>query len=164
MKLVLGVIDIPYVQNFDKEPKKIPKAKKGKANKPIRTVGPSGTETTGDVATWLENKYGVMQVFADQQEPAIAQALENSLAGAMESQLMGAPAGMNAFGTAEHEIGQMFRTFLDEEEVAQAGVKGVPTEAAKKGVNHRLKENKGDPRPSFVDTGKYQNSFVAWVE
>jgi hypothetical protein len=38
MKLVLGVIDIPY-QNPPSQ-KRIPQAKKGKANKPIHAVSP----------------------------------------------------------------------------------------------------------------------------
>lgn len=160
--LHLGVIEVPYVEA--PEVKKIPRAKKGKANKPLKASPELNMVTTVDVAQWLEKKYDVMQTFADQQEPAIAHVIEASLAGTLESIMMGAPANINAFGTAENEIGQMFRTFLDEEEVAAAGVPGTPTAAALAGVNHRLKSKRGAPRPSFIDTGLYQASFRAWVD
>jgi hypothetical protein len=159
VKLHLGVIDIPY-KEF---PKKVAKPKKGKANKPSGVK--TGEQTTGDVAEWLENKYGVMQRFADLHQKDIAQSLEKSLAGALESLMMGAPATLNPFGTATNEIEKLFKfTYLDQEEIAKTGASGVPTQAAKDGVNHRLKSGKGDPRPSFIDTGQYQAAFKSWIE
>ena len=41
---------------------------------------------------------------------------------------------------------------------------GVPTGAAKKGVNHRLKIRRGKRRPSFIDTGILRTNFVSWVD
>jgi len=160
--LHLGVIDIPYV----KPPiqKKVAKAKRGKSNKPVKQSTGSGTQSTGDVAGWLEKKYGVMQTFVDMQMPAIAAELENALAGALENMMMGAPPTGNPFASAESNITQMFKTFLAEGEIEHAGIPGVPTAAALRGVNHRLKVNRGSPRPSFIDTGLYQNSFIAWIE
>jgi hypothetical protein len=155
----LGVIDIPYVH----PPSKVPQAKKGKKG-PVKQKVQSGTQTTGDVAGWLEKKYGVMQAFVDMQLPAIAVELEESLAGALENLMMGAPVGNGPFVTAESNIAQMFKTFLAEGEIEHASVPGVPTQAALKGINHRLGINRGAPRPSFIDTGLYQQSFIAWIE
>lgn len=160
--LHIGVIDIPYSNT--KSPKKIPKAKKGKNARPIKEKVESGTQSTGDVAGWLENKYGVMQTFADQQLPGVAAELEESLAGVLENMMMGAPTTGNPFASAESNITQMFKTYLAEGEIEHAGVSGVPTEAALKGVNHRLKSNRGGRRPSFIDTGLYQQSAVVWME
>lgn len=160
--LHFGVIDIPYVQPPTQ--KKVAKAKRGKNNKPVKQSTQSGTQTTGDVAGWLEKKYGVMQAFVDMQLPAIAAELENSMAGALESMMMGAPPSGKPFASAESNIAQMFKTFLAEGEIEHSGISGVPTAAALRGVNHRLKVNRGSPRPSFIDTGLYQQSFIAWIE
>jgi|LakMenEpi03Aug12_release.lakeMendotaPanAssembly.Ray.scaffolds.fasta_scaffold00370_39 hypothetical protein len=162
MKLVLGVIDIPY-QNPPSQ-KRIPQAKKGKANKPIHAVSPT-EQTTGDVAVWLEEEYLVMERFVDLHRQEIIQAIENSVAGSLESLMMGAPASFNPFGSAASEIETLFKfTYLDKEEITKTGATGVPTEAALKGVNHRLKAGKGPRRPSFVDTGQYQATMKVWTE
>jgi len=162
VKIHLGVIDIPY-QNPPSQ-KKIPQAKKGKANKPVHAVKPT-EQTTGDVATWLENKYGVMERFVDLHQQDISHALEKSLAGALESLMMGAPATLSPLGSAMSEIETLFKfTYLDKEEIVKTGAPDVPTEAALKGINHRLKKNKGDRRPSFIDTGQYQSTMKAWTE
>jgi hypothetical protein len=160
--LHLGVIDIPYVNAPSQQ--KVAKAKKGKNARPIKPKVESGTQTTGDVAGWLESKYGVMQTFVEQQIPGIAVELEESLAGALENLMMGAQPSGNPFASATSNITQMFKTYLAEGEIEHAGVAGVPTEAALKGVNHRLKLNRGPRRPSFIDTGLYQQSFIAWIE
>ncbi len=130
--------------------------------------------TTGDVAEFLEYRhtfpngrqehYGVMQHFVDLHLADIAGHLENSFAGALENLMMGAPSNVNVFGTAEGQIEQMFREYIDQEEITQTGAKGVPTQAALKGMNHRLKGKRGPRRPSFLDTGLYEDSFRAWVE
>jgi hypothetical protein len=43
------------------------------------------------------------------------------------------------------------------------GMPGVPTRRALDGISKRLKNKKGDPRASFVDTGTYQAAMRAWV-
>jgi hypothetical protein len=53
------------------------------------------------------------------------------------------------------------------QEIESMGLRGVPTKAALKGINHRLRHpyRKSNPRrPSFVDTGLYVASFRAWME
>lgn len=164
MKLTLGVNDIPYTAT-GKIPPKVAQAKKGKANKPItNTASEEKAVSTGDVAEWLEAKYQVMETFARMNEENIVKYLENSLAGSLENTMMGAPPAANPYAGAESAIEDRFKQFLSLNEIEGAGVDGVPTTAAMKGVNHRLKSGKGSPRPSFIDTGLYESSFAAKVE
>jgi len=168
--LHLGVIDVPYAfSSVNTTP--VPKRAKGKAARGKALVKPaterkvqSGTETTGDVADWLETKYGVMAKFWELQGQVCADALGQSLVGYLQNQQLGAPAGSNPFAQGEDAIAQMFRQFLSDDEMAHAGVPGVPTQAALDGFNPRLKSKQGSPRPSFIATGLYQKSFRAWIE
>lgn len=160
--LNLGVIDTPYA---NPSTSKVPKAKKGKANKPVKPKSSGATKTTGEVAEILEEKYGVMDTFAYAQLPGIAKELEKSIAGSLETLLMGGPPSANPFATAESAITAMFKNFLATSAIEHMGIEGVPTQAAKDGVNHRLKHPyaKGNPRrASFIDTGMYQSHFLAW--
>jgi hypothetical protein len=162
--LHLGVIDVPYANEART---KVAQAKKGKRNKPIKTATFSGTQTTGDVASILEDKYGIMDTFAFVRLPDIAKSLEESLAGELETLLMGGATSGSPFKSAESAIETMFKDFLSKGQVENVGIAGVPTQAAKDGVNHRLKHPyaKGNPRrESFIDTGLYAASFKAWVE
>ena len=127
----------------------------------------AGAPSTGDVAEWLETKYGVMQAFFNAHEQDIANALEDSVKDTLENLLMGAPPDMNAFGAGTSRIEEMFKDFISSQQAEQVGIPGTPTAAALKGVNHRLKHPyaKSNPRrPSFRDTGLYQTSFKCWVE
>jgi hypothetical protein len=148
MTLHLGVIDMPY--NHD------PKGK-----------------TTGDVATILEEKYHLMRIFYEYHKPFVAKQLEQGLAGALESVLMGGPMHGNAFGQACDEIADLFKTELAERKFDGRGIPGVPTAASggtskrRGGVNHRLKHpyRQSNPvRPSFVDTGLFSESVKCWVD
>jgi hypothetical protein len=61
----------------------------------------------------------------------------------------------------------MFSNFLALQEVEKLGIPGVPTQAALKGISHRLKHpyRKSNPRrPSFVDTGEYMRSAAFWID
>lgn len=155
LTLHLGVIDMPY-----SGPAQAPRGRKQKIA--------SGTQTTGDVARILEDKYGVFATYAQlHMADTIGPALVKSVAGSIENLLLGAPSGADPFAQGCSQIEAGFRSFLDTEEMAAAGVPGVPTEAARKGVNHRLKHPyaKDNPqRPSFIDTGLYQASAKAWVD
>jgi hypothetical protein len=166
VKLILGVADIPY----SRRPTSRPVAKPRKRNKPLKQRGSAGsagsTTTTGDVAEILESKYGVMQAFADLYQPEIVSALESSVAGALESLQMGAPATINPYGSGLSTIEQDFRSMLDRR-MLDGLIPGVPTKAAERGINHRLKRPyvKSNPaRPSFLDTGTYSANFRAWIE
>lgn len=159
--LHLGVNDIPYADP-DPQPHKAAKARRGKANKP-RRKSKTGTETTGDVATFIENKYHLMQTFFDQNDQVIADAFANGMAGAIEDLISGAPirdpfAGINAEVTAGFQA--WLTLGLDEE----AGIEGVPTKAALERRSLRFKNKRGpNRRPSFIDTGAYEGSFQAWI-
>jgi len=135
MKLHIGVIDVPE---------------------------PEGN-TTGNVATILEEKYGLFSKFADSQIDKIAENLSEGITGALES-LMQGYVQTNPFASATSQIDQDFRHFLDIEEMAKLGVPGVPTKAALMGKSIRFKRKAGPRRPSFIDSGVLQTSLKSWVE
>jgi hypothetical protein len=123
---------------------------------------PEGS-TTGDVATILEEKYGLFSHFADSQIDKIAANLTESFQGALETLMMGHTPS-NPFAAATSQIDQDFRHFLDIEEMAKLGVPGVPTKAALMGKSIRFKRRVGPRRPSFIDSGVLQTSLKSWVE
>ncbi len=153
MILHLGVVDIPYAQ--------APRRNQRKA-------GTAGTQTTGDVAGWLETRYHVMEIFVEVKREDIAADIEGALQGALESVLMGAGSFnvVDPSGAAMSAIEDRFKTFLSMKEIESVGVPGVPTMAAQRGVNHRLKHpyRRRAARPSFVDTALYQASFKSWMD
>lgn len=158
-RLSLGVLDVPYSAA----------STGGSADKDIKSfLASSGGEkgvTTGDVAEFLEDKYHVMATFADRREDDIADAWAEAQADAIADLMAGAPlSAANPGAALGAEVGTMFRQFIDSREMD--GAAGVPTEAARKGVNHRLKHPyaKDNPeRPSFRDTGLFEASFMAEV-
>ena len=150
--LHLGVVEVPYNEPLP-------------AGKRRRKKVAAGTQTTGDVAEWLENKYHVMEAFFELHQDAIALDLEDGLAGTLEGLAMGAPPSADPFGAAASKIKERFSKFLESKEMDTLGYPGVPTKASREGVSHRFKNRRGTPgRPSFVDTGAYENAFLAWVD
>lgn len=135
MKLHLGVVDVPE---------------------------PEGNTTYG-VATILEEKYGLFSKFAESHQQDIANNLAESVAGALETIMMGG-APSDPFAAGASQIDQEFRKFLDTEEMAKLGVAGVPTKAALMGKSIRFKRKRGARRPSFIDSGVLQASFKSWVK
>lgn len=148
--LHFGVIDLPY----------------GKQGKMV--------VTTGDVATILEAKYGVMQAFFDRHKQDIATMMERGILILLESAIMGEPQPPRPFAEMESGIAKLWRDFLDSAEIEAMGIPGVPTQAALDGVSHRFKDvyntarfkkgpragqRKRPRRPSFIDTGQYEASF-----
>jgi hypothetical protein len=155
MKLVLGVVDILYT-----EPQPA-------SNKPRKKSRQTPSQTTGDVAEILEEKYGVMQAFFNAHTNDIAEQLEEAVAVALDNVMNGFPAPPKLFDTASDEIGGMMKEFISSGEAERVGISGTPTEAALRGVNHRLKHPcaKANPRrPSFIDTDQYRASMKAWTE
>ena len=138
MKLHLGVIDYPH--------------------------GNDGSITTGDLAEILESKYHPMEIYYEEHQNEIAKDLADSVAGAIESLMLGAPPSLDPFGEANTNIANGFKRFIAEGELEKLGYPGVPTQAALDGVNHRLKIKRGPRRPSLIDTSQYVDSAVAWVE
>jgi hypothetical protein len=102
----------------------------------------------------LEAKYGVMQAFYNSRQKVIAKSLEQSVKGAIESLIMGK--AVDPFAGVSQKIESDFKDFISSRAVERMGLSGVPTAAAKAGVNHRLAHpfRKGNPRrPSFIDSG-----------
>lgn len=162
MKLLLGVTDVPYNER-KLEPARVP-SRSGRRRRPRRGLS-TGTQTTGDIAEILERRYHIVETFVGRHDSEIIGAVENSLLGNIENQLMGGPALADPLAAATSEIEHMFRGFLDREEMA--GMPGIPTAAALRGVNHRLARPnaRGNPRrPSFIDSGLYQASFRVWSD
>lgn len=154
MRLHLGVVDVPYAQAP-------PKGRSKKAR--------SGTVTTGDVATWLENRYEVMGTFLDLHEQEIGDDLARSASDAIDSLGAGAPPSLDPFGSATSSIEDRFKQFLATGEMEKLGVAGVPTQAAldrRSGRKRsgRMKRRRGGTGVSFIDTGLYQSSAKVWVE
>ncbi|HCO8099557.1 TPA: hypothetical protein OB753_003901, partial [Escherichia coli] len=61
----------------------------------------------------------------------------------------------------------IFHRFLEAEEMAGMTINGneIPTWAARRGVNSRLKDKyTGIRRPSFIDGGLFKGSFIAWID
>jgi len=131
-------------------------------------------ESTAKVARVLEDKYGIMQTFVDNNLQFIADQLANSVADNLETilgsgQKLGADTNLFTQGT--NNIEQAFREFLDRNGT------GIVTQASTQGTSGRFKDEgnkkkkrKKDPRllegqvrPSFVATGLYQASSKVWT-
>lgn len=120
--------------------------------------------TTGDLAEILESKYGLYSVFLDANLEKIEEQIAESLQGAIDNMLAGAPAPENPFAGAEQGVARDFINYLDTSEIEKIGVRGTPTAAALAGVNHRLKLHNGARRPSFIDTGTLRAATSAWID
>lgn len=165
MKLHFGVIDHPYTYVQQKVSKKGKPLKKGRK---ITLV-----TTTGEVAERLEEKYGLFEYFWTSREDNIMEKLTNSLEGAVEAILTGAPPTHDPFGEATSEIEDDFKRALFMNEFDNRII-GAPTIASGRvpsvrvgGVNHRLAHpysSKNPPRPSFIDTSNFESSVKVWVE
>jgi hypothetical protein len=148
MKLHLGVIDIPYSQGSSRSPKK--------------------GATTGDVADILEDKYHVMEHFwQSPRGQKIADAVVTDMADFMADRMGGSGENQPSFIAAMSVAKTEFVEFIDSREMDGLGYPGIPTKAALNGVNHRFLRPyaKNNPaRPSFRDTGTYEDAFTAWME
>lgn len=145
IKLHLGVIEAKYANNKE-------------------SVG------TGDVATFLENKYGVLGAFVDTYKQKIAKDIAGSVQSQINSIMMGAPPG-NPLAQAEQDITANAKGFISSGE-AERVLSGmgptrypVPTRAAIDRKSSRFKEGKKPgSRPSFIDTGLYEGSLITWSD
>jgi hypothetical protein len=153
LTLHLGVVDIPYTANP-------PSPGKGRRKK----AKSASNVTTGDVAEFLENKYHVMETFFEINQQKIADQLTDSMSKSLDSLLMGSPPGSDLFGSATTKIYDEFQQFIDLKVMDTLGYPGVPTKASIKGVRSRFKKRLDPGRPSFQDSGVYENNFAAWVD
>lgn len=99
--------------------------------------------TTGDLAEILEAKYDLFRGFVEDNLDKIADQMADALDGALNNMLNGAAVPENPYAEAMEWVGARFREFINSGEVERLGLIGVPTEAALKGVNHRLKIKRG---------------------
>jgi hypothetical protein len=120
--------------------------------------------TTGDIAEFLESKYGVMGAFYRAHKKDIAKAMENSTQGALEALIMGRKI-VDPYGRGMQEIQTRFKDFINLKEIEGLGIPGVPTHAALMGYSQRRAHPyaRGPRRPSFRDSGMYVGSFRSWV-
>jgi hypothetical protein len=169
VKLVFGVIEVPYAYDGAKKRRKRPKGMSAADWKRLKEKSLSARRaiSTGDVAGFLEDRYRIMEVFYHAHEKPILGMLEDAMRGRLEDILMGAPVNTTD-PTLEgiSAIEARFKKFIAEREIETFGIPGVPTQAALKGVSHRHKKKTTGKlrRPSFIDTGLYLQSFKAWVE
>jgi hypothetical protein len=165
VQLHLGVVEIPYAVNVPSHARRVA-VRMRKGGKPQRfSAAPSGGETTGDIATILEAKYHIMEIFWEEHQDASIKAFEEALLGALENIALGAPSVGDALAQGAGVVETLFHQFISEQQMD--GLQpGVPTKAALAGISHRLLHPyaKSNPaRPSFRDTGLYMDSFKAWV-
>ena len=121
--------------------------------------------STGDVAQWLENKYHIMEVFWEVEKDHVGDDMAEAARGALENLLLGAPVSDNPFAAGFDDIKKRFDDFITLQQVEKLGIPNVPTQAALDGVSHRKKSRRtGKRRPSFLDTGLYVQSFLAWMD
>jgi hypothetical protein len=133
----------------------------------------SGAKTTGDVAALLEERYHIMSTFFALRRFTIASLFADNMAASIKrlartGERIDTRASLT-YG-ADQKIETSFRRFIFDGEMdtlnfALTGQDRL-TAAAAAGVNHRRKHpyaKKNKPRPSFVDTGLYVQSFRAWT-
>ena len=163
-KLYLGVYDKPYAAT----PGGTPPPRKGKRRRIVTagtynsTRAKSTANTTGQVATILEENYALIQTFFDRHEQEIADDIGEAEKDALEALISGETAH-NPMAAAEAAITARFKKALDQREFD--GMIGVPTKASIKGTSSRNRNQPKRPgRASFIDTGMFQESFVAWIK
>ncbi len=142
-EIYLGVIDFPYDY--------------------------SSNNTTGKIATILENKYGILQKFIERYQNDAVIYLKTALVNFIQDTINHQEASDNSFQTAFSQIEHEMKKFLSSQEVERVGMPNVPTQAALKGISHRFKRNRkikqkmnGQRRPSFIDTGLMESSYKVW--
>lgn len=153
-----------------------------------------GETTTGDVATILEQNYGVMETFFELYQEKIAQWLADDMAASIQTLVNsggrintatrggsathrvsgvnrtvgGEQSGTLTYG-ADQKIETAFRQFIFGGEMQRivGSIGGTVSAAAVAGKSKRFKSGytKGrKERPAFVDTGLYVSAFRAWTE
>ena len=123
---------------------------------------------TGDVATWLERRYGVLGGFVGAHSQDIANDLAASVKSQITNLMLGSPT-TDPFAQATQDIATRAKQFISSGEAERVLAKGkpnpVPTQAAIDRKSSRIKSGKrSGPRPSFIDTGMYEGSLTAWVD
>lgn len=138
MKMFLGVVDVGYADG-------------------------DGTTTTGDVATFLEDRYHIMRSFLELNEEFIEKTIVNEVAGAIESIAQGKRVPKLDLKPATGLIEERFRDFLDSGELNHMLPKTQKVSDATLKTSARKKSGKTEqPRQAFIDSGLYQSAFRVW--
>src|SRR4051794_28928498 len=104
MILHLGVVDLPYSSGQIAPRRVAVKRRKGTLVPDTISAPAGGQQTTGDVATILEDRYHILEVFFEVHQDDIVRALEDAIGGSLEDLRMGAPIGNNSLAAAESAI------------------------------------------------------------
>jgi hypothetical protein len=162
LKLHLGVFEYPYATHVPENARRVVSRLYKSGSTETFTAAPAGAETTGDIASILEAKYHVIEIFYETYKQQIADLIANEMAGSLESLMQGKPLADPIAG-AMSEITKLFKNFILSGEIEKMGIPGVPTKAALDGVQTALESRKGARRPSFKDTGLYVSAFTSWT-
>lgn len=145
--LNLGVLDIARQTFVD--------------GRPVEDDDPLMMSQLADI---LEAKYHVFEHFWQAHKDEIT----DELVSALNKELFQEGSGrkIQFSNRALSEIKHKFSQFLTMKEMDSLGYPGIPTKASLAGVNHRMKHPyaKRPARPSFIDTGQYMASFIAWLD
>ena len=145
--LNLGVLDIARQTFVD--------------GRPVESASPLMMSQLADI---LEAEYHVFEHFWQAHKNEIT----NDLVSALNKELFQEGSGrkIQFSNRAFSEIKHKFSQFLTMKEMDALGYPGIPTKASLAGINHRMKHPyaKRPARPSFIDTGQYMASFIAWLD
>src|SRR5271156_6558444 len=89
MRLHLGCFEFPYVTHVPESGRRVVSRLRKGGKIETHTAAPAGAETTADIAQILENKYHVMEIFFEQNAQEIADLVADSMAGSLETLMMG---------------------------------------------------------------------------
>lgn len=135
------------VLNLGVDPENMPYADDGK--------------TVGDVAEILEDKFGVMGIFAGLHGKDIAENLADSLAGELENIAAGKRVPADPLLSAYPKIEATFRRYIEKEE---HGIHLKKHDTRPAGTRKKRQYRKVEAKhTAFVDTGAYKASFKVWA-
>ena len=112
------------------------------ANSPRKAKAPEPVQTTGQVAEILEAKYGILEAFAETYAPQIADAFAHSVAGALESVMMGTPINDPYAGYVFTLLKGLDKTYEKKFELANEYQKSFGVNIYTKRLNYKLKPKK----------------------
>jgi hypothetical protein len=158
LTLHMGFLPVPYTKKYMADPWRGVRSVLAKK----QSRGADSKMTAKDVADILEDKYNIIEVFAQLYEDEIMEPMINKFHDIVLKTLSGEYKSstdkiIQNMRPKTREIESLFRNFLSMEEMN--GRTGIPTEAARTGKGRRTRRS----GPSFVDTGIYRAAFRAWI-
>ncbi|MXV43465.1 hypothetical protein GS501_00015 [Saccharibacter sp. 17.LH.SD] len=152
-----------------------------------------GGKTTADVARILEARYGLFSRFVAANAEWIQERLEAAFETNIAEALVTGIVPASPYRVVAQQLQAKLQEAINSGSIERMGLGPgkVPTQAAIDGVNHRFKSGfnnvspsdakrfrreqaklprgerkrlKGDPRPSFRDTGIFERALMAWAE